>query len=80
MRSFSRAFITIQSSSPRSSFVSFAGSMLRLAAMLGSASAVLSLRARPRRLLLADHPQHFQNAAAWVNCLRSSGGVPVSSS
>jgi hypothetical protein len=42
VRSFSNAFITTQSSSPRKSFASLAGSMLRFAAMLGRASAVLS--------------------------------------
>ena len=42
MRSFSSAFITIQSSSPRTSFVSFAGSVPRFAARVGKPSAVLS--------------------------------------
>ena len=42
MRSFSSAFITIQSSSFRNNPVSFFGSVPRLAESVGSASAVLS--------------------------------------
>jgi len=42
LRSFSSAFITIQSSSPRTSFVNLAGSVPRLAANVGNPSAVLS--------------------------------------
>jgi hypothetical protein len=37
-RSFSSAFITIQSSSPRSRRVSFVGSRFRLAAIVGRAA------------------------------------------
>jgi hypothetical protein len=43
LRSFSSAFITIQSNSPRTSRVSFTGSMPRLADTVGSASDELSL-------------------------------------
>ena len=40
--------------------LSFFGSSPRLAAMLGNCSRRAQPRARPRRLLLANHPQHLQ--------------------
>ena len=55
-RSFSNAFITIQSSSPRTSPLSFLGSSPRLAAIAGSFLGGAQPRARLRRLLLADNP------------------------
>ena len=58
-RSFASAFITIQSSSPRTNRPSFAGSVWRLAATLGFDVGRAQPAARRRRLLLADHPQHL---------------------
>ena len=69
------AFITIQSSSPRTSRVSFAGSMCRLAAIEGSESfESLSRVLGLRRLLLADDPQHLveRRAAAAASCRAAS--------
>ena len=47
---------------------------------LGSSSVRAQPRARPRRLLLADDPQHLQRTPPAFSRLRSSGVVPVSSS
>src|SRR5262249_21026120 len=58
-RSFSSALITIQSSSPRTSFASLAGSVLRWAEMDRQLIARLAQpRARLRWLLLADQHAH----------------------
>ena len=79
MRSFSSAFITIQSSSPRTSLVSFVGSVPRFAAIVGKPSAVLSFvlgfggsSSRITRSI-SSMPACFQ-------LLARNGVVPVSSS
>ncbi len=79
MRSFSSAFITIQSRSPCNARFKCAGSMSRLAAMLGSASAVLTLvlglggsTSRTIRSISRIAPR--------LNCFASIGGDPASSS
>ena len=80
VRSFSRAFITIQSSSPRTSFASFAGSVRRRAAI----DASVSFDALSRVLGLGGSSSliRFRISAypAWCSVARSSGVVPVSSS
>ena len=55
-RSFSSAFITIQSSSPRTSAASLAGSVFRCDGNLGRASQGAEPRAGLGRLLLLDDP------------------------
>ena len=79
VRSFSSAFITTQSSSPCRSFASLAGSMLRLAAMFGSASAVLSF-VLGRGGSTSRMIRSISRIAPRWNCLASIGGDPVSSS
>jgi hypothetical protein len=78
--SFSRAFITIQSSSPRTSFVSLAGSMWRWAEMDASASPdslsrVLGLGGSSSLIMRRISPYAASRTRLWV-----SGVLPVSSS
>ena len=80
VRSFSIAFITIQSSSPRTSFVSLAGSVLRCAATDGSRSRdsesrVLGLGGSSSRIRLK-----ISSYPACRSRARSSGVEPVRSS
>ena len=79
VRSFSSAFITIQSSSPRTSPLSFRGSTCRFAAMLGSSSVVLS-RTLGQGESSSRITRNTSRNAACVIRLRSSGVDPVSSS
>ena len=76
-RSFSSAFITIQSSSPRTARAQLRGSALRCAETVVS---VVAERAQPRarlgRLVLADDPAHLVEAAL-RNVSWSNGVVPV---
>jgi hypothetical protein len=79
LRSFSSAFITIQSSSPRTSRVSLAGSVPRFSATVGSVSAVLS------RVLgiWGSSSRTIRRTSSNATSLRrdaSNGVVPVSSS
>ena len=80
MRSFSSAFITIQSSSPRTSLVSLAGSVCRCAAIDGSESfdslsRVLGFGGSSSRMI-----RRISSYAACLNRSLSNGVVPVSSS
>ena len=79
MRSFSNAFITIQSNSFRISPVSFLGSTPRFAEIVGSASEVLSL-ALGRGASTSRTIRRISSSAAFPRVLRSTGVVPVSSS
>jgi len=80
LRSFSNVFITIQSSSPRTSFVSLAGSVWRLAEIDASASPeslsrVLGLGGSSSLIM-----RRISAYAASFIRFRSSGVLPVSSS
>jgi hypothetical protein len=78
-RSFSRHFITTQSSSPRTSLPSRFGSIRRLAAIAGNSSLplsrVLGLGGSSSRMIRSNS----SNAAVFSR-LRSNGVEPVSSS
>ena len=78
-RSFSRAFITIQSSSPRTNFDSFAGSTPRTAAMLGN-SAVVESRVLGRCGSSSRTSRSTSSRAAARTRSFCKGVVPVSSS
>ncbi len=71
--------MAIQSSSPRKSPASRAGSVLRLAAMLARASVVLS-RVLGRGGSTSRTIRKTSSTAARPRLLRSTGVVPVSSS
>jgi hypothetical protein len=79
LRSFSKAFMTIQSNSPRTSLVSLAGSVPRLVARVGNPSAVLSFA-----LGLAGScsrmTRSISSSPTFPNSWRLNGGLPVSSS
>jgi hypothetical protein len=79
LRSFSRAVITIQSSSPRTSRESTAGSTPRTAAMPGNPSAELS-RALGRGVSSSRITRRTSSSATWFTRRWVSGVVPVSSS
>ena len=78
-RSFSNAFMTIQSSSLRSRPVSLFGSVPRLAEMFGSAFAVLS-RMLGRGGSSSRTTRSISNIPAFFNSALRNGGLPASSS
>jgi hypothetical protein len=80
LRSFSSAFITIQSNSPRTIFVSLAGSICRCAEIAGrvsfdSASRVLGLGGSTSRII-----RRISANVVFFSRVRSNGVVPVSNS
>ena len=79
VRSFSIAFITTQSSSPRRNLANFAGSMPRLAAMFGRASAVLNF-VLGRGGSSSRTIRNISRIAPRLNCLASIGVEPTSNS
>ena len=79
VRSFSRHFITIQSTSPRTSFDSRAGSVFRAAAILGR-SPELESRTLGRGGSSSLISRTISPRAASRSRCFSSGVVPVSSS
>ena len=79
-RSFSSAFITIQSSSPRTSLVSRTGSVLRCSEIAGRASRDSESRALGRGGSSSRIFRRISEYAACRSLARSSGVLPVSNS
>ena len=80
VRSFSIAFITIQSNSPRTAAEDCFGSVCGAWPRSRAAPHRAQTHTRLRRLFLADDPLHLRHNAAERKPLPSNGVVPVSSS
>ena len=80
VRSFSRHFIAIQSSSPRISLASFAGSVLRCAEIDGSAAREPLSRVLGRGGSSSLIRRRISAYPASRSDIRSSGVVPVNNS